>query len=83
MSVHEDLLKAIAEWYGRSEKALASGSANAGLSVTGLRTAGTIGREMAAALRRVLNGYGSPGAFQKDWKWARLLIPLQVRLMVE
>ena len=83
MSVHEDILKAIAEWYGRSEEALARGSSNAGISVHGIRAGARIGREMAAAIRRVLDSYDSPGAFQRDWKWVRLLVPLQMRLMVE
>ena len=35
------------------------------------------------ALRSMIGGYRSPRAFEEDWKWLRLVVPLQLRLLVE
>ena len=69
--------------YSRAEEELARGSGTAGLSVALIRSSAQFGRELAGSVRRVLGSYDGPSAFQKDWKWARLLVPLQLRLLVE
>lgn len=44
-------------------------------------------RVLSAAARTaattLLDSYDSPREFMADWKWMRLLIPLQVRLFME
>lgn len=41
------------------------------------------GRVIALAAARLLDAYKSFDHFKSDWRWQRLLIPLQVRLFVE
>lgn len=48
-----------------------------------IRIAATVGRGLANGIRDTLNSYSGPKAFEQDWKWARLVVPLQIRLMVE
>lgn len=38
---------------------------------------------MKAATEDMLGRYEGPKAFGEEWKWTRLLVPLQVRLFVE
>lgn len=40
-------------------------------------------RALADAMRSWIRSYASPRAFQADWKWMRLMVPLQFRLLVE
>ena len=40
-------------------------------------------RSTVKMLRQAIEGYRSPRDFEEDWKWIRLVVPLQLRLMVE
>ncbi len=40
-------------------------------------------RKMVSLLRKALEGYSGPREFEADWKWIRLVVPLQMRLLVE
>lgn len=40
-------------------------------------------RRLVAILRVAIEGYDGPREFEADWKWIRLVVPLQVRLLVE
>ncbi len=42
-----------------------------------------LAKAMARAARKLVNSYRGPRAFEQDWKWLRLAVPLQVRLVVE
>ncbi len=48
-----------------------------------IRTAANAGRALANSIRDVLSSYSGPKAFEADWKYARLVVPLQFRLLVE
>lgn len=67
-SVRED----IAKWLG-----------DVGISRLSIGAAADIGRGLATQFRDILGRYDSALAFQADWKWARMILPLQVRLIVE
>ncbi len=40
-------------------------------------------RSMAAVARNWIHSYNDASHFQREWKWIRLWVPLQVRLFVE
>ncbi len=40
-------------------------------------------RSLIIDANNILDGYGTAHEFQEDWKWVRIAIPLQVRLIVE
>ena len=40
-------------------------------------------RKGVGALRKLIEGYQGPREFEADWKWLRLVVPLQLRLLVE
>ena len=40
-------------------------------------------RETVKQLKKLIEGYDGPKAFEADWKWIRLTVPLQFRLLVE
>ena len=40
-------------------------------------------RRAVEGLGKLIEGYQSPREFEADWKWVRLVVPLQMRLMVE
>ena len=40
-------------------------------------------RRMVTSLEKVIGGYSGPKEFEADWKWVRLMVPLQLRLLVE
>ncbi len=62
---------------------LAKWTADVGLSGAFLSVAADSGRAVANQVRAALLKYSSAKAFQRDWKWARLSVPLQIRLLVE
>ena len=40
-------------------------------------------RRLVSLLTDMIEGYRSAREFERDWKWIRLVVPLQVRLLVE
>ena len=40
-------------------------------------------RKVVAIWRKTIESYSGPREFEADWKWLRLMVPLQVRLLVE
>ena len=62
---------------------LAKWSADVGISGAVISVAADTGRAVANQVRASLLKYNSAKAFQKDWKWARLSMPLQARLLTE
>ena len=40
-------------------------------------------RRLVEMARNLIEGYQTPREFEADWKWIRLAVPLQLRLMVE
>ncbi len=40
-------------------------------------------RGLIGDANRILDNYDSVAGFEEDWKWVRIAIPLQVRLIVE
>lgn len=49
----------------------------------GLRLAVALGRSLADSVRDAVEEYDDPRVFEKDWKYARLVVPLQIRLLIE
>ena len=58
-------------------------TADVGISGGLISVAADSGRAVANQVRAALSKYSSSKAFQRDWKWARLSVPLQIRLLVE
>ena len=40
-------------------------------------------RKNVRFLRKMIETYSGPREFEEDWKWVRLVVPLQLRLLVE
>ena len=40
-------------------------------------------RNTVNALKKLIEGYRGPKEFEADWKWLRLMVPFQMRLLVE
>ena len=61
---------------------LASSFAEVGLSAGMLKIAAGQGRALEAGISAMLDEM-TPEEFQGEWQWARMLVPLQLRLIVE
>ena len=48
-----------------------------------IKQAAEIGRLAGKAARKFVNFWETPKEFERDWKWVRLIVPLQARLLVE
>lgn len=71
------------EQFRSFKETFAQWTADIGLSPGLIRAAANLGRSVATQIRAALLEYRGAAAFTKDWKWARLSVPLQIRLLVE
>ena len=53
------------------------------VSATGMAVWLTVSMGIARSVRSWMRSYRSAYHFQKEWKWIRLAVPLQLRLIVE